>query len=79
MGASAIFGKQIGIKLLHPGSTLESRIQIQPIGQPTSAHENRQYSQYVHTPYFFQKQHLLTQVSEFKLTQKISVNPYFQA
>ncbi|MEJ2045498.1 MAG: hypothetical protein P8X74_10545 [Reinekea sp.] len=27
MGAPAIFEKQIGIKLLHPASTLESRIQ----------------------------------------------------
>ncbi|MEJ2041823.1 MAG: hypothetical protein P8X74_00025 [Reinekea sp.] len=27
MGAPAIFGKQIEIKLLHPASTLESRIQ----------------------------------------------------
>ncbi|MEJ2045876.1 MAG: hypothetical protein P8X74_13525 [Reinekea sp.] len=28
MGAPAIFEKQIGIKLLHPTSTLESRIQV---------------------------------------------------
>ncbi|MEJ2045774.1 MAG: hypothetical protein P8X89_21160 [Reinekea sp.] len=27
MGAPAIFEKQIGIKLLHPASTLKSRIQ----------------------------------------------------
>ncbi|MEJ2064846.1 MAG: hypothetical protein P8X74_16480 [Reinekea sp.] len=37
MGAPAIFAKQIEIKLLHPASTLESRIQdaftvsVQPI------------------------------------------------
>ncbi|MEJ2045537.1 MAG: hypothetical protein P8X74_17695 [Reinekea sp.] len=29
MGAPAIFEKQIEIKLLHPASTLESRIQVQ--------------------------------------------------
>ncbi|MEJ2075263.1 MAG: hypothetical protein P8X79_17575 [Reinekea sp.] len=28
MGAPAIFEKQIEIKLLHPASTLESRIQV---------------------------------------------------
>ncbi|MEJ2044051.1 MAG: hypothetical protein P8X74_06295 [Reinekea sp.] len=28
MGAPAIFGKQIEIKLLHPASTLKSRIQV---------------------------------------------------
>ncbi|MEJ2044842.1 MAG: hypothetical protein P8X89_16365 [Reinekea sp.] len=28
MGAPAIFEKQIKIKLLHPASTLESRIQV---------------------------------------------------
>jgi ribosome recycling factor len=28
MGAPAIFGKQIEIKLFHPASTLESRIQV---------------------------------------------------
>ncbi|MEJ2042764.1 MAG: hypothetical protein P8X89_05760 [Reinekea sp.] len=31
MGASAIFEKQIEIKLLHPASTLESRIQVERI------------------------------------------------
>ncbi|MEJ2042345.1 MAG: hypothetical protein P8X89_03630 [Reinekea sp.] len=31
MGAPAIFEKQIEIKLLHPASTLESRIQIQAV------------------------------------------------
>jgi hypothetical protein len=30
MGAPAIFEKQIEIKLLHPASTLESRIQAKP-------------------------------------------------
>ncbi|MEJ2064155.1 MAG: hypothetical protein P8X74_12900 [Reinekea sp.] len=30
MGAPAIFEKQIEIKLLHPASTLESRIQVLP-------------------------------------------------
>ncbi|MEJ2045230.1 MAG: hypothetical protein P8X89_18345 [Reinekea sp.] len=29
MGAPAIFEKQIEIKLLHPASTLESRIQVE--------------------------------------------------
>ncbi|MEJ2045278.1 MAG: hypothetical protein P8X89_18595 [Reinekea sp.] len=28
MGAPTIFGRQIEIKLLHPASTLESRIQV---------------------------------------------------
>ncbi|MEJ2044362.1 MAG: hypothetical protein P8X89_13910 [Reinekea sp.] len=31
MGAPAIFEKQIEIKLLHPASTLESRIQVELI------------------------------------------------
>ncbi|MEJ2045430.1 MAG: hypothetical protein P8X74_20560 [Reinekea sp.] len=33
MGAPAIFEKQIEIKLLHPASTLESRIQVRIIKQ----------------------------------------------
>ncbi|MEJ2043272.1 MAG: hypothetical protein P8X89_08350 [Reinekea sp.] len=33
MGAPAIFEKQIAIKLLHPASTLESRIQVIPMPQ----------------------------------------------
>jgi hypothetical protein len=32
MGAPAIFEKQIEIKLLHPASTLESRIQVKKNG-----------------------------------------------
>ncbi|MEJ2044962.1 MAG: hypothetical protein P8X89_16980 [Reinekea sp.] len=39
MGAPAIFEKQIEIKLLHPASTLESRIQVKPIlsGSPVKS------------------------------------------
>ncbi|MEJ2045027.1 MAG: hypothetical protein P8X89_17305 [Reinekea sp.] len=33
MGAPAIFEKQIEIKLLHPASTLESRIQVEVFGR----------------------------------------------
>ncbi|MEJ2044125.1 MAG: hypothetical protein P8X74_09400 [Reinekea sp.] len=36
MGAPAIFEKQIEIKLLHPVSTLESRIQVERWVEPES-------------------------------------------
>ncbi|MEJ2074200.1 MAG: hypothetical protein P8X79_12160 [Reinekea sp.] len=38
MGAPAIFEKQIGIKLLHPASTLKSRIQV-VLTEPNSSAE----------------------------------------
>ncbi|MEJ2041728.1 MAG: hypothetical protein P8X74_01635 [Reinekea sp.] len=38
-GAPAIFEKQIEIKLLHPASTLESRIQV--LFAKTAAHSSR--------------------------------------
>jgi hypothetical protein len=42
MGAPAIFEKQIEIKLLHPASTLESRIQVEiKLLRPASTLESR--------------------------------------
>ncbi|MEJ2043139.1 MAG: hypothetical protein P8X74_06795 [Reinekea sp.] len=52
MGAPAIFEKQIEIKLLHPASTLESRIQV--VGSLLSHHQSCEkpaaFSRYLKSP-----------------------------